>query len=121
MVRQLDYAFTLPRGKPTLKSLAIRTRAYRELVAELLAEYESATVVELDGGLTTRYDRVCRPGIKWLNRDDPLKFFDTRIKWCVDNVNEINKWDGNYKRITTTNLLVSPLQKPKVKLHGCTG
>lgn len=57
---------------PTFQTMcAIRTRLIDDVVTDFLAQHDSALVIELGAGFSTRYYRVGQPSHRWIDLDLP--------------------------------------------------
>lgn len=70
MVESIDYDFSLFAKAPTWVA-NLRTLLYDHVLRSLLAENPDATVVELGGGLNTRFERVDNGRLHWVDLDLP--------------------------------------------------
>ncbi|MEM8894156.1 MAG: class I SAM-dependent methyltransferase [Bacteroidota bacterium] len=46
--------------------------------------------------------------IKRQDKHDVLKYYDARIKWCVNDISELNRWGLNIRHIQTINFFADP-------------
>ena len=72
--KQIDYDFQGLKEKelrPSLFRTVIRTRIIDQLTQKYLAEYPSATIVEIGCGLNTRFERIDNGKLNWFDLDVP--------------------------------------------------
>lgn len=50
------------------------------------------------------------------DKHDVLKYFNARIKWCINTPHEIEKWSDNYRLIKTVNFFRDPPKQLRKKI-----